>query len=109
MIVCDMSFREGHVPEGKIYNLSATLALAAHLEGKTGSAGVWYEFMGNAAFLKGDYGAALDNYEQALIAHEDIPSRLHSIYLKLSDLSFKMGDVENERYYREQVYGSLVE
>ena len=82
--------------------------VAMHLDKKTGSVGVWYEFMGNAAFLKGDYEQALDAYELALGANEAIPSRLHSVYLKLSDLFFKMGDVENERYYREQVYGSLV-
>jgi hypothetical protein len=33
---------------------------------------------------------------------------MHSVYLKQSELAFSMGDVDNERYYREQVYGSLV-
>jgi tetratricopeptide (TPR) repeat protein len=83
--------------------------VATHLERKTGSAGVWYEFMGNAAFLLGDYELALDNYELALGANEAIQSRVYSVYLKLSDLFFTMGDVENERYYREQVYGSLAQ
>jgi len=27
----------------------------------------------------------------------------------LSDLAFTMGDTDNERHYREQVYGSLME
>ncbi len=83
--------------------------VATRLELKTGSAGVWYEFMGNAAFLLGDYEQALDNYELALGANKDILSRVHSVFLKLSDLSFIMGDAENERYYREQVYGSLAQ
>ena len=78
-----------------------------YLERKTGSAGVWYEFRGNAAFLLGDYEQALDDYELALDANKANPLRVHSVYLKLSDLFFKMGDAENERYYREQVYGSL--
>ena len=80
-----------------------------YLERKTGSAGVWYEFRGNAAFLLGDYEQALDDYELALDANKANPLRVHSVYLKLSDLFFKMGDAENERYYREQVYGSFAQ
>lgn len=83
--------------------------VAAQLQQKTGSAGVWYEFMGNAAFLLGDHEQALDNYELALHANKGFPLRAHSVYLKLSDLFFTMGDAENERYYRERVYGSLAE
>ena len=83
--------------------------VARHLEQKAGSAGVWYEFMGNAAFLMGDYEQALDNYELALGVNKDFPSRMHSVFLKLSDLTFTIGDAENERYYRELVYGSLAE
>ena len=83
--------------------------VAAHLERKTGSAGVWYEFQGNAAYLLGDYQLALDDYELALAANNAIPSRVCSVYLKLSDLAFTMGDADNERHYREQVYGSLAE
>lgn len=83
--------------------------VATQLENKTGSAGVWYEFKGNAAFLGGDYDQALDDYEQALSANDDFPARIHSVYLKLSDLAFKVGNAEQERHYREQVYGSLAE
>ena len=83
--------------------------VATHLERKTGSAGVWYEFQGNAAFLLGDYQLALDDYELALTANKANPSRVCSVYLKLSDLAFTMGDADNERHYREQVYGSLAE
>ncbi|MEN8206019.1 MAG: hypothetical protein ABFS24_08400 [Pseudomonadota bacterium] len=81
--------------------------VATYLEQKTGSAGVWYEFQGNAAFLLGGYEQALDHYERARGVNEMFPSRIHSVYLKLSDLFFTTGDAENERYYREQVYGSL--
>ena len=83
--------------------------VAAHVERKTGSAGVWYEFQGSAAFLLGDYQLALDDYELALTANKANSSRVCSVYLKLSDLAFTMGDTDNERHYREQVYGSLME
>lgn len=29
------------------------------------------------------------------------------VLLKLSDVHFKLGDLELERYYRERIYGSL--
>ncbi len=81
--------------------------VAASLEQGHGSAGIWYEFIGNAAFLSGDNELALDYYELALGASEHDQARNHSVYLKLSDLFHLIGDPENERYYREQVYGSL--
>jgi len=82
--------------------------VAAALERDKGSAGVWYELIGNAAFLTGDNELALDYYELALSDSEHNRSRRHSVYLKLSDLFHLIGDPENERYYREQVYGSLI-
>lgn len=82
--------------------------VAGILERKNGSAGIWYEFIGNAAFLAGDNEQALDYYELALGDSEHNRSRSHSVYLKLSDLFHLIGDPDNERYYREQVYGSLV-
>ena len=81
--------------------------VAGNLERGGGSAGIWYEFIGNAAFLSGDNERALDYYELALEASEHDRARSHSVYLKLSDLFHLVGDPENERYYREQVYGSL--
>jgi len=83
--------------------------VAAHLERETGSAGVWYEYRGSAAFLLGDYNSALDDYELALAADEGNSTIECSVYLKLSDLAFVTGDTDNERYYREQVYGRLTE
>ena len=73
------------------------------------TAGVWHEFQGNAAFLMGDYGLAQQHYENALSNNENDRRKLSSVYLKLSDLYFLLGDVENERRYRERVYGSLAE
>ena len=73
------------------------------------SAGVWHEFQGNAAFLMGDYGLAKQHYENALSKNKNDRRKLSSVYLKLSDLYFLMGDPQNERHYRERVYGSLEE
>jgi tetratricopeptide (TPR) repeat protein len=81
--------------------------VAGILERENGSAGVWYEFIANAAFLAGDNELALDYYELALSDSEHNHARSHSVYLKLSDLFHLIGDPKNERYYREQVYGSL--
>jgi hypothetical protein len=81
--------------------------VAGTLEQESGSAGIWYEFIANAAFLAGDNQQALDYYELALSDSEHNRARSHSVYLKLSDLFYLVGDRENERYYREQVYGSL--
>ena len=81
--------------------------VADTLEQNSGTAGIWYEFIGNAAFLSGDNELALDYYELALSASEHNRARSHSVFLKLSDLFHLIGRPENERYYREQVYGSL--
>ncbi len=81
--------------------------VAARLEENGQTAGVWFEFQGNAAFLMGDYGLAQQYYEIAL--SENGRTGLRSVYLKLSDLYFLMGDPDKERHYRERVYGSLGE
>jgi hypothetical protein len=78
--------------------------VAEHLEGQGRPAGAWYELQGNAAFLMDDYDRALEAYEAALDQSGGNP---YSVYLKLSDVFFRTGDYENERYYRELVYGSL--
>lgn len=75
--------------------------------GKT--AGIWQELRGNAAFLMGDYSLAQQYYETALSENKNDRAKLRSVYLKLSDLYFLMGDPDNERRYRERVYGSLGE
>ncbi len=64
---------------------------------------VWRERLGDAAFLAGDIQRARDDYEASLVDHP----RPSSVWLKLSDVYFKLGDLEKERSFRERVYGSL--
>jgi len=80
--------------------------VAAALAQRDMQSATWHEYEGNAAFLAGDYSKALQAYETALNLGHDNPQ---SVYLKLSDVFFRMADYENERYYREQVYGTLAE
>jgi len=63
----------------------------------------WYERMGDAAFLLGNFTMALERYEKGLKEHEQSPG----ILVKLSDVYFRMGDLENERLYREKIYGTI--
>jgi len=55
----------------------------------------------------GDYDLARQHYDTALRENEGDHPTLRSVYLKLSDLYFLMGDSDKERHYRERVYGSL--
>jgi len=63
----------------------------------------WRERLGDAAFLAGDTQRARELYESSLAEHR----RPSSVWLKLSDVYFKLGDVEQERLFRERVYGGL--
>ncbi len=63
----------------------------------------WLERAGDAAFYDGEYFEARSRYEETLPISQD-PA---SIYLKLYDVHFKLGDRELERVYREKIYGSL--
>jgi len=63
----------------------------------------WLERQGDAAFYSGDYDEARSRYEEGLRQTEDPDS----LFLKLSDTHFKLGDFELERLYREKIYGSL--
>jgi len=63
----------------------------------------WLERRGDAAFYAGDYVEARSSYEASL-ARRDDPN---SVLLKLSDVHFKLGNLERERHYREKIYGSL--
>jgi hypothetical protein len=65
--------------------------------------GVWRERLGDAAFLTGKILQARDWYEASLTEHP----RPGSVWLKLSDVYFKLGDLEKERALRERVYGGL--
>jgi tetratricopeptide (TPR) repeat protein len=63
----------------------------------------WYERMGDAAFFLGNFTMALQQYEKGLKRHEPNPG----ILVKLSDVYFRLGDLENERVYREKIYGTI--
>ncbi len=63
----------------------------------------WLEREGDAAFYDGDYLEAQARYETGLSTsnHPD------DVFLKLSDVHFKLGNFDLERRYREKIYGSL--
>jgi len=65
--------------------------------------GRWLERQGDAAFYAGDLLAAQAHYEASAESREDADS----IWLKLSDVHFALGNLELERLYREKIYGSL--
>jgi tetratricopeptide (TPR) repeat protein len=65
----------------------------------------WQERAGDAAFLSGNSQGALHWYEASLGEQKRIPS----VLLKLSDVYFRLGDLEQERVYREMIYGGLSE
>ena len=65
--------------------------------------GRWLERRGDAAFYAGDYVEAQSAYEASLAKRDD----QSSVLLKLSDVHFKLGNLELERHYREKIYGSL--
>ena len=63
----------------------------------------WYERMGDAAFFSGSFAVALQQYEKSLKGREQDTG----ILVKLSDVYFRLGDLEHERVYREKIYGSI--
>jgi tetratricopeptide (TPR) repeat protein len=65
--------------------------------------GRWLERQGDAAFYAGDFVGALRSYEHAL----RIADNPTAVLLKLSDVHFKLGNIDDERAYREKVYGTL--
>ncbi|MBK5290550.1 MAG: hypothetical protein JJE04_02515, partial [Acidobacteriia bacterium] len=71
--------------------------------GSNSERSLWRERLGDAAFLTGDIQRARDFYEASLAEH----SRPSSVWLKLSDVYCKLGDMEKERAFRERVYGGL--
>jgi len=78
-------------------------SMLAH--GSAAERSLWREHLGDAAFLTGDIQRARSYYEASLAQHP----RPRSVWLKLSDVYFKLGDLEQERAFRERVYGSLRE
>lgn len=65
----------------------------------------WIEKLGDAAFMRQDFGSALRRYEESLGADKDHPAP--RVLQKISDVYFRFGDFEKERLYREKVYGHL--
>ena len=63
----------------------------------------WRERIADAAFLSGDIQRARELYEASLAGH----TKPGSVWLKLSDVYYKLGDLDKERAFRERVYGSL--
>ena len=63
----------------------------------------WQERIGDAAFLSGNLQGALQWYEASLAGQK----RICSVLLKLSDVYFRLGDLEREQAYRGMIYGSL--
>jgi tetratricopeptide (TPR) repeat protein len=64
----------------------------------------WDERMGDAAFFLGNFTMALQQYEKGLKGREQNPG----ILVKLSDVYFRLGDLDNERLYREKIYGTML-
>ena len=65
----------------------------------------WFEREADVRFWSGDVEGARRLYEETLEKHP----HLTSVLLKLSDVYFQLGDFERERFYREAIYGRLVE
>jgi tetratricopeptide (TPR) repeat protein len=63
----------------------------------------WQERLGDASFLMGHFSEALERYEASLKEGPRNPG----ILTKLSDVYFRLGDLEGERVYREEIYGKL--
>lgn len=63
----------------------------------------WFERLGDAAFLLGNFAMALERYEKGLKGNEQSAG----ILVKLSDVYFRLGDLEKERLYREKIYGRM--
>lgn len=90
---------QGRYAEGREYAARMTV-LFRRMELPEGR---WVERAGDAAFYDGEYLEARRRYEESLPLLTD-PAQ---VYLKLSDIHFKLGDLELERFYREKIYGSL--
>jgi tetratricopeptide (TPR) repeat protein len=65
----------------------------------------WIEKIGDAAFMQEDFIEALRRY--AGILGPDPDHAEPRILQKMSDVYFRLGDLDKERLYRERVYGRL--
>jgi hypothetical protein len=66
----------------------------------------WPERAGDALFLAGSPTAARPLYERAL---RENPQDAYWPTVKLSDIAHLLGDAQNEKVYREKMYGALRE
>jgi hypothetical protein len=65
----------------------------------------WLEKIGDAAFMQADLLEALQRYTAA--AGDDMERAEPRVLQKMSDVYFRLGDLDRERLYRERVYGRL--
>ena len=65
----------------------------------------WLEKIGDTAFMQGDFSEALRRYSD--VRGADLDRTEPRILQKMSDVYFRLGDLDNERLYRERVYGRL--
>jgi tetratricopeptide (TPR) repeat protein len=79
--------------------------MAERLRAMSLPASGWVERIGDAAFLEKDYARALARYQES--ARQEPPDA--ALLLKISDTFYLLGNLENERVYREAIYGSLHE
>ena len=77
--------------------------MAGRISGLGLTPGRWIERQADAAFYAGDYSQALGRYREALPL-TDHPA---SVLLKLSDVHVKLGNLDEERAYRQKIYGTL--
>jgi len=64
---------------------------------------LWQTRIGDSYFISQDYTAALSQYQQVL----NVSIYKTSLLKKMSDIAFVLGDIQKEKHYREQVYGTL--
>ncbi|HSE84469.1 MAG TPA: tetratricopeptide repeat protein [Thermodesulfobacteriota bacterium] len=84
---------------------SYALRMVERLEFLAAPTSKWLERAGDAALFLEKYPSAQQLYKRSL---EGNP-RSASVLLKLSDVHFLLGDEEKERFYRERIYGRLIE
>lgn len=65
----------------------------------------WIEKIGDAAFMQAEFSEALQRY--AGLLGTDLDHAEPRILQKMSDVYFRLGDLDQERLYREKVYGRL--
>jgi hypothetical protein len=89
------------------YGLAADYArvMSERLTRAGAPSALWVERAGDAAFLERDLDLARELYQEA----SQDPDRLAWAELKLADVAYLTGDLEEERALREKYYGALRE